>query len=251
MTATMRACAGVLSLALTAGPAVAQDMSGEASEDRTAPSAEAQAARAMTAESAAEVEAQLERKRVESARERDAQAVADNLDALIGDPLSAEIGNPDGNFTVVVFNDFSCPHCRDFHPSLIQFSEDNPEVRIIMKALPILGRESVTAAAFATVVNDLAGADAYARAAGKIFDAEGRLSEDVYAEIIEDLDLDREQITDRMKERKILTHLRDNVTLSEALGIRGTPAIVLDDIIVRGAIPLETMQAAYEELREG
>lgn len=250
MTATMRALAGVLGVALAAGSASAQDLSNLTTEDRKVLRAEMRDYLMSNPEIIEEAEAALEQKRARAARERDGQVVADNLDALHADPLSAETGDPEGDFTVVVFSDFSCPHCEAFHPDLLAFSEDNPEVRVVFKEMPILGQRSVMAAAFAVAVHDLAGDDAYVTAAERIFEEQGALNGGTYDDIASEIDLDREKITARMNEKDVRAHLQANLDLAEEMGIRGTPAIVMDDVILRGAPDPENLQRAYEILRE-
>mgnify|MGYP003339817352 CR=1 FL=1 len=62
------------------------------------------------------------------------------------DPTSPVIGNPNGTVTVTEFFDYRCGYCKAVFPSVLQLLKDDPNVRYVMKELPILTPESRIAA---------------------------------------------------------------------------------------------------------
>ena len=55
-------------------------------------------------------------------------------------------GNPDGDVTLVEFFDYRCAYCRRVVPSMQALLDEDPELRVVFKELPVLGRDSVRAA---------------------------------------------------------------------------------------------------------
>ena len=51
-------------------------------------------------------------------------------------------GNPNGTITINKFFDYQCPHCRDLEGPLNQVIEENPDVKVISRVVPILGKDS-------------------------------------------------------------------------------------------------------------
>lgn len=51
-------------------------------------------------------------------------------------------GNPNGTITITKFFDYQCPHCRDLESPLNRVIEENPDVKVINRVVPILGKDS-------------------------------------------------------------------------------------------------------------
>ncbi len=56
------------------------------------------------------------------------------------------LGNPAGDVTVVEFFDYRCPYCRQLHPQIAPLLAAEPNVRLVLKELPLLGPDSTLAA---------------------------------------------------------------------------------------------------------
>ncbi len=63
--------------------------------------------------------------------------------ALFADPADPVAGNPAGAVTVVEFYDPRCPYCRQMLPVLAALVQADPQVRLVLKDIPILGPASV------------------------------------------------------------------------------------------------------------
>ena len=55
---------------------------------------------------------------------------------------SPTLGTTDAKISIVEFFDYNCPYCRKTHPQLLQFLEANPDVRIVLKDIGNLGKDS-------------------------------------------------------------------------------------------------------------
>ena len=67
---------------------------------------------------------------------------------LESDPNAPNLGNPEGDVTVVEFFDYNCPYCRSAGQTVQALLETDANVRVIYREWPILGDDSVIAAQF-------------------------------------------------------------------------------------------------------
>ena len=65
---------------------------------------------------------------------------------LESDPNAPNLGNPEGDVTVVEFFDYNCPYCRSAGQTLQALLAADVNVRVIYREWPILGEDSVIAA---------------------------------------------------------------------------------------------------------
>ncbi len=115
-----------------------------------------------------------------------------------------------------------------------------------MKEFPILGPESVVAARMALAAVKQ---DRYEELHFAFMSAPGRLTEDGAYRIAEDLGLDMDQLRSDMEDPAIDDMLQRNYTLAQALQINGTPAFVIGDEVVRGAIDMRALRQIVGQAR--
>lgn len=182
----------------------------------------------------------------EEQAERSRAAVREHREEIFADPDSPVGGNPRGDVTVVEFFDYRCGYCRRFAPVLDRITEQDPRVRIIYKELPILGEESFTAARAALAARTQGG---YHALHGALMAAEEPLSEQTIMTVARSVGLDTDRLSRDMQAPEILDAIGRNRRLAEALGIDGTPALIVGDQVVGGAIPLDDLKAMIARSR--
>lgn len=180
--------------------------------------------------------------------ERQSRELATRGAELFNDPADPVGGNPDGDVTVVEFFDYQCGYCKQVHPALNRLIADDDRVRVVYKEFPILGPASLTAAKAALA----------SRAQGKyvaFHDAlmahRGPLDTDRILAIAEDVGLDTQKLKTDMDAPEVAEIITANLRLAEALNIRGTPAFVVGDQLVPGAIGLDALKELVDEARDG
>ncbi|HZD26201.1 MAG TPA: DsbA family protein [Alphaproteobacteria bacterium] len=154
--------------------------------------------------------------------------------------------NPDGAIPVVEFFDYQCAYCKRMFPDMRRLIDDKGDARIIFKEFPILGDASVYAAKAALA----------ARKQGKYLEfhiavmaLRQPLSEQVVLQVAKQLGLDLERLKADMAGGDVQAAIDANMKLADALGIRGTPTLVIGDELVPGAIPYSRMQTLIEQAR--
>ncbi|THG42142.1 DsbA family protein [Sphingomonas olei] len=152
----------------------------------------------------------------------------------------AVMGNPDGDVTLVEFFDYNCGYCRASLPIIEQLIERDPKVRVVFRELPILAEES----------RDAARASLAAAAQGRFVPfhnalyAAGPVTADSIAAAARTAGVDLGKIPDDAD-----TEIAGNIGLATKLGISGTPAWVVGDRVLSGALPLDRLQDAVAAAR--
>jgi protein-disulfide isomerase len=178
--------------------------------------------------------------------ERRKTAILALADQLTADPADPVIGNPEGDVTLVEFFDYRCPYCRQMTDTLAQLIDEDPRLRVVMKEFPILSRESVLAARAAMAAQRQGKYEAFHFA---LMENGGGFSEDEILAVADSVGLDTERLSGEMQDPAIEAVLRNNHALAEKLGITGTPAFVIGDTMVPGAVSLDELRAKIAEAR--
>ena len=185
-------------------------------------------------------------------READAQAEAataalsERRDAIERDPNAPVLGNPEGDVTLVEFFDYNCPYCRRAAEDVHALIEGDPELRVVFREWPILGEDSVTAARASLAAEMQGGYEAFHLA---LMAGSGRVDQAAIDAAAEDAGLDLDRLRADMEAPEVDAHIAASTELAEALGITGTPAFVIGDEVVPGAVPAEDLAALVEEAR--
>ena len=180
---------------------------------------------------------------------RQADALVANRAALERDPGTPFAGNPRGDVTVVEFFDYRCGYCKKVTPVVREVLKKDGNVRFVFKEFPILGPESRKAAEAAQAVWKIE-PDKYLAFHVAMMENRGSLDEARILEIAKSVGLDPAKVKTAMADPAVKAKLNDNQELAKNLQIGGTPAFVVDDQIMPGAVDLETLVAAVEAARK-
>ena len=156
---------------------------------------------------------------------------------IFADPDSPVAGNPKGDVSIVVFFDYNCGYCKKTLPGLQVLLAKDPSIRIVYKEFPILGPQSQTAAQAAMAASRQG---KYVEFHNALIVAESA-GDDVIKGISDKLGLDYAKLQKDMKDTKINEALERNLNLATALDINGTPAYIVGDQIIPGAIDASSL----------
>jgi protein-disulfide isomerase len=165
---------------------------------------------------------------------------------IFADPQTPSSGAANADVTIVEFFDYRCQYCRQVQPTLAQIARSDQKLRIVYKELPILGPDSVVASRAALAAN-LQGQ--YLRMRTALLARRGPLDEAAVFATATELGIDLVRLKADMNRPEIGAQIERNRALARDLGIRGTPAFVIGEQIVPGAIDLETMQGLVARAR--
>ncbi|MBF9036273.1 thioredoxin domain-containing protein [Rhodobacterales bacterium HKCCE2091] len=238
-----------LAAACLATPALATDIDNMTEAEREAFRTEVRAYLLENPEVLMEAISVLEERQANAEAERDLQLVAANAPALFGMEGDYVLGNPDGDITVVEFQDYRCGYCRRAAPEVTELLESDGNIRLIVKEFPILGEQSVLASRFALAARYVAGDTAYEDLHYALIEMRGDMTEMSLASLADDLGYDGTAILAGMDDPRIDEILNANYALAQTMGISGTPTFVFGRQLVRGYIPGAQMEAIVAEER--
>ena len=175
------------------------------------------------------------------------QAVAQHRREVFNDPATPAAGNPQGDVAVVEFFDYRCPYCKQVEPSLDSMLKQDAKLRLVYKEFPILGPVSVTAARAALAAKAQGKYDAFHTA---MMAARGNITDDTVYQVAGSVGLDVDKLKHDMASPEITQTIKANMKLGDTLDIHGTPAFVIGDKVVPGAVDLDALKTMVADARK-
>ena len=178
---------------------------------------------------------------------RQQQQVEARMAEMVADPDDPVLGNPEGDVTLVEFFDYRCPYCKSVGETVRQVVAEDGGIRLVMKEFPILGPDSTFAAraALASMAQDR-----YEDFHFAMMNAPGKVTPDQVRAIAAHIGLDVAKLQRDMQSDEIERIINENIALAEDVGIRGTPAFVIGDQVVPGAVDAETLKDLVTRARD-
>ncbi len=183
------------------------------------------------------------------ARDQEKQAgakVAQHLSYLT-DKDAPAAGNPEGDITVIEFFDYNCGYCKRALPDIQKILENDKNIRFIFREMPVLGPSSLTAAKWSLA----------AHLQGKYFDYHtalinhrGAKTEPELLKLAKEAGLDGEKMKKDANSSEVKALLDKDMSIARDIGIRGTPAFIVDGELKRGYLGPDGMKQAIEEARK-
>ncbi|MGH6896487.1 MAG: DsbA family protein [Geminicoccaceae bacterium] len=190
---------------------------------------------------------ELQRRETAAAAARQREAVAANRSELLDAPHTPLGGNPNGDVTLVEFFDYRCAYCRRVVPSMQALLDEDPNLRVAFKDLPVLGPDSVRAAKAALASRNQ---DGYVPFHFALMAADDLSIEGIRAAAAA-AGLDPDQLEADMASPEVMAAIEANYALASELGIEGTPAFVIGDQVIPGAVDKVRLEQLIREARSG
>lgn len=168
-------------------------------------------------------------------------------DAIIDGPLTPKSGNLKGDVTMIEFFDYNCGYCKRVFPGVMEVIKTDGNIRFVSKEFAILGPGS-EAAARAALAAELQGK--YMEMHVALMEIRGRIDEAKVLKTAEKVGLDMEKLKEDMKSDKVTAEINSTRDLARGLNITGTPAFIIGDQIIPGAVPPEALKEVIAEVRK-
>lgn len=159
----------------------------------------------------------------------------------------AVLGNPAGKVTLVEFTDFACGYCRQSVADVEALVAEHPDLRIVIRELPILSPESADAARWALAAAE----QGKYRAFHNAMFAAGRPGADTIQAAAAAAGLDIARARTAIADPRIEAELKRNYAFAQQLGFNGTPSWIAGDQIISGAVGKERLAEAVVAARGG
>lgn len=175
-----------------------------------------------------------------------AKIIEQNQDALYHNAASPRIGAQDAKLTLVSFTDYNCPYCKQFDPMLENIVEKYPEVAVVIKLLPFKGESSGRATQYALTLwqHNPTGFPALHQ---RLMAKKGYHTDSSIVSALKSTGNAQLKIDDAS-----LAEMRSSLRLADALGVQGTPATLIGNQMIPGAISYDDLeQLVKAELARG
>lgn len=174
-------------------------------------------------------------------------AINANKASLFTPPEGTVLGNPKGDVTLVEFFDYNCGYCKQVYPTMMETLKEDGKIKLVVKEFPILGPGSVVASQAALASRKQ---NKYQEFHMAMLGHRGQLNEDSIMKIAADVKIDVKKLREDMKAPEINEILKKNHQLAQELGIEGTPAIVVGETLVPGALQKDHLKELIADARK-
>lgn len=195
----------------------------------------------------------------DTSREGDAMAMAPKVKTDFPDPgtmvpvteTDPAWGNPLALATMVIWTDYECPFCYKLFMNTVrqlQVQYGPRNLRIVIKNNPLPFHSNARKAALAAdTVYRLAGADAFWKYHALLFDNQRALSNAPYAAWAAECGVDPREFEIAFQQERFAANIDEDLRLGKQAGVSGTPASVINGVLLSGAQPIEKFQAVIDE----
>ncbi len=174
------------------------------------------------------------------------RALKSSKEQIYFDPDTPTTGDTNAAVTVVVFFDYNCPYCRTMSRELIDLIDSKQDLRIIWKEFPILGEDSAFTARSALAAQKQGKYLLFHRT---MVISRSQLSQDWVLTLAEGIGLDVEQLKKDIESTEVKNQIVANRNLARKLGIRGTPAFIIDGEVISGAVEPDQLKELLAKAR--
>lgn len=157
----------------------------------------------------------------------------------------AVLGNPDGRITLVEFSDYACGYCRKSLPDVAALVKNNPDLRVVIRELPIISPHSPDAAKMALAAAEQGKFVAFHDA---MFSA-GQIDPQSIEAAARSAGLDLDRARRIAASPAVEAEIGRNYDMANRLGFGGTPSWVAGERLISGAVGIEQLSEAVKAAR--
>ena len=183
----------------------------------------------------------LRKKEQQAAIQSDFELVKKHEKAIFEDGFSFIGGNPNGDITLVEFVDYRCGYCKKAHNEVEKLLSTDGNIRFVIKEFPILGDDSLVLSKFALAIKIVHGDEIYKLVHDILIKMKSPPSEKAFNQIMSNLNLDANLVKSAMESNEVNGMIAYTRTLAEKLKISGTPTFIMNDELIRGYVPFDTL----------
>lgn len=164
--------------------------------------------------------------------------------ALFHDPASPRMGAESPKLTIISFTDYNCPYCKKFDPMLEKIVEKYPDVQVIFKLLPFRGESSSQASRVALTTWREHPQQFLALHQSLMSKTGNHTAATIDAAVA------KSGATAVKPDELSRETLNLNLQLARVVGVQGTPATLVGDTLLAGALPWDSLEELVKEKRE-
>jgi protein-disulfide isomerase len=158
-------------------------------------------------------------------------------------------GAPAAKYTLVEYADFQCPYCaRGFEVVETLRARYGQDLRVVFKHLPLeIHPEALPAALYMEAIA-LQSPERAWEFHDTLFQNQDKLGAEFYEAVAKQMGLDMARLAVDLKSDRVRAAVVTDANEARRLGITGTPAFVLNGVLIVGARPAEYFDAIIKRL---
>jgi protein-disulfide isomerase len=197
-----------------------------------------------------EVIAELEKRQAEAQQASQASAVKETQQSLLNASHSYVVGNPSGDITLVEFFDYNCGYCKKALADVQTLMKSDPKLRVVLKDFPVLGPDSVEASRVALAVKNQLQGQKLLDYHVKVMDSRGRVNAERAVAVAREMGVDVARLQKDMEGAEVRNALQENMALGDRLSLTGTPAFVIGETVIPGAVGIDPLKQVIANVRQ-
>lgn len=160
------------------------------------------------------------------------------------------LGSPKAKVNVVAFSDFTCHFCQQASKTVdALLREYGKDISLVFKNLPFDEKgPGGQAAAYFVAISQQSEEKAW-KFYKVLFADRDRLvteGEDFLKKTAQDLEVDMKRLARDIRSKKVSDILAEDQQDAQKLGVEGTPYFLVNNLVVRGALPLDLFKGAVD-----
>ena len=160
------------------------------------------------------------------------------------------VANPNGKITVTEFFDYNCGYCKRALSDLRVLMKADPKLRVVLKDFPVLGPDSVESARVALAVKQQLKGDKLFDYHARLIETRGKVNGERAMAVAKEVGVDMARLAKDMEGPEVRAALQENMSLADKLGLTGTPAFVIGDEVISGAVGVEPIRRTLAGVRQ-
>jgi protein-disulfide isomerase len=193
---------------------------------------------------------ELERRQQEAQKRSQKGALESERQTLLHSPRGNVVGNQNGDVTLVEFFDYNCGYCKRALADVRTLMKSDPKLRVVLKDFPVLGPDSVEASRVGLAVKQQISGDRLFDYHARLMETRGRVNGERALAVAKEMGLDMARLQKDLDHAEVRTALQENMMLGDKLGLTGTPAFVVGDEVIFGAVGLEPLRKVVASVRK-
>lgn len=177
-----------------------------------------------------------------------AEGLKTHMKDLKEDADSPHAGPADAPITIVEFFDYHCGYCKRMTPVLQKLLKEHKDIKIVFKEYPILSADSQLAARASLAFSKLA-ADKYFDFHTSLIGHSGQYTQENLNAYAGKLGVSADALQAEMQEEWVARELKQTADLAEKLGVQGTPALIIGEELVPGAMDYASLEFRIKALK--
>ncbi|WP_144753485.1 DsbA family protein [Bartonella saheliensis] len=163
-------------------------------------------------------------------------------------PHDAVLGNPNGKKVLVDFFDYNCQHCKNSYSDIENLIKEYPDLRVIIKDLPILGPDSIAVHTVAYAFRKQF-PEKYPQFHKALLIHQGRVNEAKAIKIAVSLGADEKKLRNAIKDPNLQKTFQENIQIASTLHITGTPSYIIGNKILIGAASQDLLKQEIDNIQ--